>query len=168
MGMPRILKDMMIFNAGNAYIGEALSFTPPKLVRKLEEHRAGGMDRAVKVDMGGEPLECEIETAGPMRDVLGQYGGAIDAVMLRLVGTYQNDQTRGIDTLEFIVRGRHEEIDLGSYKVGEKNENKSKLALTYVKFDWNGATIIEIDVLNMVEIVDGIDRLAERRAALGI
>jgi P2 family phage contractile tail tube protein len=168
MGLPRTLKDMMIFNAGGAYRGQAMSFVPPKLARKLEEFRSGGMDRAVKLDMGGEALECEIETAGPMRDILGQYGGLISSVMLRLVGTFENDETGGIDTVEFTVRGRHEEIDLGTYKVGEKSENKSKLALTYLKVDWNGATVIEVDVINMIEIVDGVDRLAERRAALGI
>lgn len=168
MGLPRILKDMMIFNAGQAYVGDALSFTPPKLVRKLEEHRGGGMDGPVKVDMGGEALECEIETAGPKRDILSQFGGTINSVGLRLVGVFENDETGGLDTVEFTVRGRHEEIDLGNFVPGTKNENKAKLALTYLKVDWNGVTVIEVDRLNGVEIIGGVDRLADRRAALGL
>lgn len=168
MALPRNLKNMMIFNAGAAYVGDAMAFTQPKLARKLEEHRAGGMDRAVKIDMGGEPLECEFTTASPMRDVFRQYGGGITAVQLRLVGTYQNDETGGLDTIEITVRGRHEEIDPGETKVGEKTEMKVKMALAYYKLDWNGRTEIEIDAINMIEIVNGVDLMAESRAALGL
>jgi P2 family phage contractile tail tube protein len=168
MGLPRNLKDLMIFNEGRNYVGDAMAFTQPKLVRKLEEHRAGGMDRPVKIDMGGEPLECEFVTASPMRDVLRQYGGGISSVQLRLVGTYQNDETGMLDTIEISVGGRHEEIDPGESKLGEKTEMKVKMALVYYKLDWNGRTELEIDVINMIEIVNGVDLLADRRAALGI
>lgn len=39
---------------------------------------------------------------------------------------------------------------------------------TYYRLVWNGADLIEIDVINMVEKVDGKDRLAEQRAAIGL
>jgi P2 family phage contractile tail tube protein len=168
MAFPRNIKDIMIFNAGNAYVGEAMAFTPPKLVRKLEEHRSGGMDRPVKLDMGGEALECEIVTASPMRDLYEQYGGTISGQMLRLVGTYQNDEQGTIDTVEHVVRGRTEELDPGEQKPGEKTEQKTKLALSYYKMLWNGETVVESDPINMVEIVNGVDLLAARRAALGL
>ena len=168
MAMPRNLKDIMIFNAARAYQGEAMAFTPPKLARKLEEHRAGGMDRPVKLDMGGEPLECEFVCASPMRDVLTQYGGAISSQGLRFMGTYQNDETGGLDNVEHVVRGRHEEIDMGEAKTGEKTEFKVKMALTYYQLIWNGVTVIEVDVINMIEIVNGVDLLEARRTALGL
>ncbi|HEX8446265.1 MAG TPA: phage major tail tube protein [Sphingomonas sp.] len=168
MAFPRNIKDIMIFNAGAAYVGDAMAFTPPKLVRKLEDHRSGGMDRPVKIDMGGEALECEIVTASPMRDLYAQYGGSISGQMLRLVGTYQNDDTGELDVVEHVVRGRTEELDPGEQKVGEKTEQKTKLALAYYKMIWNGETLIEVDVINMVEIVNGIDLLEQRRNALGI
>jgi len=168
MAFPRNLKDIMIFNDGRAYLGEAMAFTPPKLVRKLEDHRSGGMDRPVKLDMGGEPLECEIVTSSPMRDLYAQYGGSISGQMLRLMGTYQNDETGQLDAIEHVVRGRTEELDPGEQKPGEKTEQKTKLALSYYKMLWNGETLIEVDVINMIEIVDGVDQLALRRNALGI
>ncbi|MEG3089758.1 phage major tail tube protein [Sphingomonas sp. PB4P5] len=169
MGLPRKLKNMMIFNAGVAYIGEADSFTQPKLTRKLEEYRGAGMDTGVKLDMGGEPIEVEFTCAGPMRDVLRQYGAVgVADVQLRFVGAYQNDDTGAVDNIEIVVRGRHEEIDLGESKPGEGGEMKVKTAVAYYKLTWNGATEIEIDALGMVLIVGGVDRFAEIRAALGI
>ena len=42
-----------------------------------------------------------------------------------------------------------------------------KTACSYYKLTINGATGIEIDLQNMVEIVNGVDRLAEQRRAIG-
>ena len=169
MGFPTKLKQMMMFNQGGAWVGETVSVTLPKLVRKLEEYRAGGMDRPVKIDMGGEALEIEATYGGPMRDVLRQHGMVgVGAVLQRFVGAYENDDTGEVTSIEVVTRGRHEEIDMGEAKPGEAGEFKVKSALSYYKLVWNGVVEIEIDVLGMVESVGGIDRMAERRQALGL
>jgi hypothetical protein len=69
--------------------------------------------------------------------------------------------------VEIVVRGRHSEIDFGSAKAGEDTEFKVKTACSYYKLSINGATVIEIDLLNMVEVIDGTDRLAAQRRAIG-
>ena len=169
MAFARVLKDMMLRNDGNAYVGEATSVTLPKLGRNFEEYRGAGMDRPAKMDMGGTALEMEAGFAAPMRDIIRQFGmTTLDGAALSYVGTYVNDETGGMDTYEVYVRGRHEEIDFGESKPGEKGDFKVKSALVYYKLVVNGVTEIESDVLNMVEIVGGVDRLADRRAALGI
>lgn len=168
MAFPRKLKTMNLFNEGLSYMGETGAVTLPKLGRNFEEWRGGGMDAAVKVDMGGTPLEMEWSTGGPMRDVLRQFGvTTLGGVYLRFAGAYQNDQTGTIDAIEVTVRGRHEEIDMGEQKVGEGGEFKVKSALVYFRLDWNGVEEVEIDILNSVFRVGGIDRLAGLRAAIG-
>ncbi|WP_267382225.1 MULTISPECIES: phage major tail tube protein [unclassified Sphingomonas] len=169
MALPRKLKNLMLFNAGNAYLGEVASFTAPKLARKMEEWRGGGMDGPVKIDMGSEALEAEWSCGGPMRDVIRQFG-VIDAtgVQLRFVGAYQHDDSGDVDAIEIVIRGRHEEIDMGEQKVGDAGEFKVKTAIAYYQLTWNGVVEIEIDLLGMVFVVGGIDRLAEIRDALGI
>ena len=67
MAFTRKLKQLMMFNDGNAYVGDTVSITPPKLTRKFEEYRAGGMNRPVSIDMGGEKLEMEATYGGFMR-----------------------------------------------------------------------------------------------------
>lgn len=169
MGLPRKLKDLMLFNAGVAYVGEVGSVTLPKLSRKLEAWRGGGMDGEVKVDLGQEAMEMEFTCGGLMLDILRQFGVMTAAgVMLRFAGAYQRDDTGTVDKVEVIVRGRHEEIDMGEAKGGEDTEFKVKSSLAYYKLVVNGRTEIEIDPINMVLISGGVDRLAERRAALGI
>jgi P2 family phage contractile tail tube protein len=169
MALRRVIKDMMVRNSGLAYVGDALSVTPPKLGRKFEGARSAGLDREVDIDMGGEKLEMEASFAAPMRDILRQYGITnVAGVQLNYVGTYANDETGGMDVVEITVRGRHQEIDFGESKPGEMGEFKVKTSLVYYKLEINGVEEIEIDVLNMIERVGGVDRLADRRAAIGL
>lgn len=169
MGMPRKLKDLMLFNSGLAYIGQVASFTLPKLTRKLDDWRGGGMDGTLKVDLGAEAMEAEWTLGGPMREVLAQYGvTSVTGVGLRFACAYQQDDSGDVDSIEVVIRGRHEEIDMGEQKPGEAGEFKVKTAVAYYKLVWNGVTVIEIDVLAGILIVDGVDRRAELRAAIGL
>lgn len=166
--LPPKLKKMDLFNEGQSYVGEIVSVTLPKLTRKFEEWRGGGMDSAVKIDMGGEPLEMEFTLGSPMRDVLRQFGMVgVAAAFLRFAGVYQNDADGSLTLVEITVRGRHEEIDFGEQKVGESGEFKVKSALAYYRLDWDGVTEIEIDILNDIYLVGGVDRRAEIRALIG-
>ena len=169
MGMPRKLKNLNLFNNGVTYIGQVGEVTPPKLARKLESWRGGGMDGGIKADLGQEDLEMEVSCGGFMRDAFGQYAIAQhNGVMLRYAGGYQRDDTGEVDAVEIVVRGRHEEIDMGKGKPGDDTEFKFKTACSYYKLVVNGETLVEIDLVNMVENVAGTDNLAATRAALGI
>jgi P2 family phage contractile tail tube protein len=167
--MPRTLKDQMMFNEGLAYMGDAKTVGLPTLTRKNEGYRGAGMSGEVQMDMGMEAMELSVTCGGPMRQILRQWGTpTVDGVYIRFAGNYQADDTADVDHIEVIVRGRWSEIEMGDQETGEAGEFKSTLAVAYYKLVWNGRTEIEIDPLNMIEVVDGLDRLAERRALLGI
>lgn len=169
MALPRILTDLMLFNEGQNYMGQVLSVTLPKLARKTEDWRGGGMFAPVKLDMGLEALELEATYGGPMRDILRQFGViGLAGVYQRFVGTYQQQDTGTFDTVEIIMRGRHDEIDRGDAKTGEAGEFKVKTSLVYYKEIWNGRVEIEIDAMNMVQIINGVDLMAQRRNAIGL
>lgn len=166
MAMPKKLKNMNQFNEGQSWLGEVASITLPTLTRKLEEYRGGGMDGTVKYDMGLEAMEMESTYGGPMRDILRQFGQTGMAGIYQRFAGYYEDEAGDIAAVEVTVRGRHEEIDMGEQKPGEGGEFKVKSSLSYYRLDWNGVTEIEIDVLNMVFTVGGVDRLADMRAAI--
>lgn len=159
MPLPMKIKNMNMFNEGQSYLGQVASVTLPKLGRKLEGWRGGGMDGAVKIDMGAaEDLDLECQFGGPMRDVLRQFGGlTVAGIYLRFVGAYVDDATGTLDTIEITVRGRWEELEMGEAKPGEGGEFKTKFACAYYRLDWNGTTEIEIDRLNGVFNVGGQD-----------
>ena len=168
MAMPRKLKNLNLFNDGDSYIGQIVEVKLPTLTRTMEDYRGGGMNGPIKIDQGQEAIELEWKCGGMMRGVLDQFGVAKhNQVMLRFAGAYQRDDTGQVDAVEVVVRGRHEEIDGGTGKAGEDTEFSVKTACSYYKLSIAGATVIEIDVQNMVEIVNGVDRLAEQRRAIG-
>lgn len=169
MGMPRTLKNCNVFNEGQSYMGEIAEIALPKLARKMEKYRGGGMDGEVDIDLGQQALELELSCAGIMEQVFDQYGITKAAgVMLRFAGAYQRDDTGDVDAVEVVVRGRHAEIDMGKAKPGDKTDFKVKSSLTYYKLSMNGKEKIEIDLLNMIFKVNGVDRLAEQRKAIGL
>lgn len=171
MAMPRKLKNMNLFNDGTSYMGVAKSATPPPLSRKMEGYRGGGMNGPVKADLGwsDDGIQFEWKTGGLDLIVLKQFGMIkADGVMLRLAGAYQQDDTGEVAAVEIVVRGRHETIDMGESAPGEDTEHSITTTCTYYKLTVNGEVLIEVDLLNFIEIIDGVDMLAEQRKAIGV
>ncbi|MFH4181048.1 phage major tail tube protein, partial [Acinetobacter baumannii] len=52
MSLPKKLKLMDLFNEGNSYLGQTGEVTLPKLGRKFEDWRGGGMNGNIKWDAG--------------------------------------------------------------------------------------------------------------------
>ena len=168
MALPRKLKLMNFLADGNSYHGQVTEITQPKLAMKLEEYRAGGMFGAVKVNLGVEALEVQFKMGGYMTELLKQFGGSIDGTPLRFAGAYQQDDSAEVTAIELVMRGRFGEIDNGTSKSGDDTEQSYTVPLTYYKLIENGRDLIEIDLLNSIFIVNGNDRLAEHRAAVGL
>jgi len=169
MGLPRKLKNFNVFNDGNNYIGKVEEVTLPKLSRKMEEWRGGGMDGPVSIDLGQEAITLEWTGGGLLKEALSQYGiTQVGGCLIRFAGAYQSDDTGAVDAVEVVVRGRHKELDFGSAKPGDNTQHKFTTPCSYYKLSINGAIKIEIDLLNLIFMVDGVDRLAEQRRALGV
>ena len=171
MAMPRKLKNFNIFNDANSYQGIVKNITLPTLARKMEAYRGGGMNGPVKADMGLSDDGIQVEWTLGGWDLLAirQWGAtSASAVALRFTGAVQQDDTGATPAVEVVMRGRHEEIDFGSAEPGGDTEHSITTTCTYYKLSVDGEVLVEIDILNMVEIVNGEDILADQRAALGI
>lgn len=170
MALPKKLKMCNLFNDGNSYLGQTGEVTIPKLVRKFENWRGGGMNGNVKIDLGlGDDIsEFTWKLGGIDSQILEQFGAVtVAANMLRFAGSYQRDDTGETEAVEIIVRGRHEEIDFGNQKVGDDTETTIKTQWSYYKLSINGVVKIEIDIPNMIERVNGVDLLEKHRANIG-
>jgi P2 family phage contractile tail tube protein len=169
MALPRKLKNLNVFMDGVTWIGEVSGVTLPKLARKLEDYRGGGMNGPIGVDMGlDETIKMDVTTGGWIRQAAQSMGAAThDAVQLRFAGAYQRDDTGEVDAIEITVRGRFQEIDRGDSKPGDDTEVKHTIVCSYYRETYNGVEDVLIDLPNMVEVYGGVDRLAEQRAAIG-
>ncbi|KFK93379.1 MULTISPECIES: phage major tail tube protein [unclassified Serratia (in: enterobacteria)] len=172
MALPRKLKYLNLFNDGLSYMGVVSSVTLPKLTRKLENYRGGGMNGAAPVDLGldDDALTVEWTIGGLPDDALwSQYAAASAAtVPLRFCGSYQRDDTGDVVAVEIVLRGRHKEMDFGDQKQGEDTETKISTQCTYYKLTVDGKERIEIDTINMIERVNGVDMLEQHRRNIGL
>lgn len=170
MALPKKLKYFNVYVNGTSYMGEIESFTPPKLTRKLENYRGGGMPGVAPIDLGydDDALTLEWSIGGLAYQVLEKHGGLINGVTLRFAGAYQKDDSEDFVKVEIIVNGRHKEHDRGELKQGESNSTKITTQCTYYKEIIDNEEITEIDFINMIDKVGGKDRLEQARRAIGI
>ena len=165
--LPAKLKNFNLFFDGASWIGLVPEIALPKLSEKLEGYRGGGMLSEVDVSMGLEKMEMEIKAGGLVRGALRAFGRpGVAATQARFVGAYQEDVAGGVLAAELVVRGKVTEVDPGSAKVGDNTEWPVKMSLSYIKWTVAGRVEVEVDVLNNIMIVDGVDRMSAIRAAL--
>ncbi|MFC2994857.1 phage major tail tube protein [Acinetobacter sichuanensis] len=171
MALPKKLKMMNLFNEGNSYQGQTGEVTIPKIARKFEDWRGGGMNGNIKWDAGlaDDISEFTWKLGGIDPLVLSQWGAAtVDAIGLRFAGSYQRDDTGETSSLEISLRGRHEEIDFGNQKPGDDTEKTIKTIWSYYKLTIDNIVVVEIDIPNMIEKVNGVDLLEKHRANIGL
>ena len=168
--LPKTLKNFNLFIEGEGYAGRVEELTLPKLSRKMEEYRGGGLNGDIEIDLGMEKLEMEFTLREYSREVLNQWGVCDTAgVGLRFLGAaVRDDSTCETDSIEVVIRGRWRELDFDTSKSGEMSTLKVMVAATYYKYLVNGDEVIEIDHINMIEKVNGQDRLEEQRKALSL
>jgi P2 family phage contractile tail tube protein len=162
--IPSIFKNMSMSLEGVGYLGKSEELTPPKLALKTEEHRGGGMDAPIDIEMGMEGLTSEWSMAGLEEGMIAQFGSRTDRLVFR--GAYV-DQDGNTKSVKIQQSGLVKEADMGSWKAGEKAVNKFTASLTYYELVIDGKQICEIDIPNMKRVINGVDQLAEQRAALG-
>lgn len=72
-----------------------------------------------------------------------------------------------IRNLSVEVRGYPKKVDLGKLGVAKTSDTSGEFTCEYIKVQIDGKVYTEIDKHNMVCVIDGVDYLAEIRAALG-
>ena len=163
-----ILKNFNLFIDGRGYAGNIDEAQLPALNLTIEDFRAGGMDAPIGLDMGMEKLELSFVLSKYDTDTLKQFGlgeGAETQVTLRagLESYGVADATRVVVN----ARGKVKGVEFGAMQPGAKSSVTFTMDLTFYRYTQAGEVIHEIDVINMVRRIGGVDRLASMRAALG-
>lgn len=168
--MPKTVRDFHLMADGRSYIGLIQNFEAPKIQKKTEEILNGGMGGAVEIDMHFEKMECSWTANEHIAQMIALFGIADQqGVMLRINLAVENCAPgTSTEPVTYVVRGIVKEIDDGTAEMGKKTEIKYSMALSYYKKEVNNVPILEIDFINYVYRVNGIDKYAARRAALGI
>lgn len=165
--LPRHLRNFSVNIDGRGYAGRADEVTLPTLSLATEEHRAGGMDMPVEVDMGMEVMELSIVLSDYDEQVIAGFGLLGAGVPITLRGAIQR---QGEQAQPVIVRcvGGLKSRDPGTWSVGGKQTTTLTYSVRKYSESINGVEYVNIDAENMTRVINGVDQLASQRAALGV
>lgn len=163
-----ILKNFNLFVDGRGYAGQIDEYNPPDLAIQTEDFRGGGMDAPLALDMGQEGLETSFGLAAYDADVLALWGVAEGQQVAFTARGALESYDGTIKPVVHAMRGRITTIARGAWVAGQKASLTITMRLDYYREEHNGVTLNEVDVVNMVRIVGGVDRLAAQRAAIGL
>lgn len=165
--LPRVLKNFSVMVNGTNYVGRIKECKLPDLKVKSESYRGGGMDAPVDLDMGMESIDCEMTFAEHNPELVKTFGlfNANTPIVLR--GAIQRQGEEAVP-VEVRLQGGSKEITRDNWKAGETGSLKMVVNCNMYTEKISGETVVDIDILNSVRIVGGIDQLASMRAAIGI
>ena len=163
-----IRKNFNLFVDGRGYAGQTDEFNFPELSLQTEEYRAGGMDAPIDLTTGLEKLTADFTLSSASKDVMSLFSVREGAQVKFTVREAMEDFDGTVGSIVHNLTGKIIKIAQGGAKAGEVPKDKYDLSLTYYKKTVNGTLVHEIDVINMVTIINGIDVLSDIRAALGM
>ena len=161
---PFILKAFNITVDGRGYAGKGTTATLPVVKLKTEDHRGGGMDGPVAIDMGMEKLECSIAIAEMTAELMATVG---TRASLTLRGSLEDGNGPPRPAIARL-KGLWTEANPGDWKPGEKGEAKHMCSPEFYSLHIGGREVYYIDVPNAIRRINGVDQLAGRRAAIGV
>ncbi len=164
MAIPRVIRNFNAFVDGFSYFGIATEAKLPQLKIMTEAHRGAGMDGPVGIDMGTEAMSAEITFAEWKPELLGKTGTQ-QRFVLRPAGV--GDAT-DIDTIIVTVGGLITGAEMGDLKPGTNATLKLMMDVRSYRMEINGVVLHDVDVVNGMRMIGGVDQLADLRAAMGI
>lgn len=162
--LPKIIKDFTGFIDGVGLAGRLEEGTLPKVALVTEEIALAGMGGTVDASMGLlEKMESDLTMVGLSSDFTKMIGSEDGGLTLRGAISDGTETQAAV----FQMRGLFKEVEFGSMKRKDKGSTKIMVSLSYFKANIGGTDVLEVDVINKIFKVHGVDRFAEQRAALG-
>ena len=169
-----LLKNFNLFVAGRGFAGQIEQLTLPKLSLKTEDFQLGGLDTPVKMDMGLEPMTCELTLTNYDAAIISGFGHNVSRstseklTSFVLKGAYQPFDLTGfkryaIEAITVNLTGTWQSLDFGQWQSGQQAKLTAVINVRYYQLKLGKKTAIEIDVDNKVRKVNKQDQLKSLR-----
>lgn len=164
--LPRVLKGFTVYVDGRGHIGRVESAKLPPLSLVTEAYRGAGMDAEIDIDMGMEKLDCSIVLADYDPSIIKLFGLFNGNVPIVMRGAFQR---QGEAAIPVVIRlnGGIKNLDRDDWTQGKRTTMNLMANCTSYSEEINGEKVVDIDILNGIRVIGGVDQLASVRAALG-
>lgn len=168
MKIPQVINRFNLYRNGTKLIGTSGEVALPEVTNLTDTIEGAGTGGNLEIPVIGltDTMNIQIPYTTLSKDAFAMMNPN-EAADLLLSGAIQGMDSGtgkvGYTQLSIAVRGVVKTFTPGSVKAGAKMESSVTLSLSYYKIVIDGTTMLEIDKLNGVYIVNGEDVLREVR-----
>ena len=165
-GIPEVINDFNLYLSGNKLGGHTGEVALPPFEAMTSTTSGAGILGEYEAIVVGHYGSMEQEI--PFRCINEDYFKMVrpdEAVELTLRGAIQYNvkatQSTDYMGMRVVFRGKCKEINIGTVKQREGMDSAIKLEVTYMLIEMDGKKRVELDKLNSVFNVNGVDLLAK-------
>lgn len=167
--LPDKLNNFNVYDGKTRLVGVSSEITVPSFDPLTDTLNLAGMAGEIESEVIGSygSMKLEIPFANMSGDFFA-FAASTNPVVIRGSMEIFNTQTQAKDTVPIVVtvKGRTLNINPGVLKKGGKGEPSITKEITYIKITINGSTMVELDKLNNICIMGGVDLLAKIRSQI--
>jgi P2 family phage contractile tail tube protein len=161
-----VLQAMNVYVDGVGKLGWVEKLTTPKISKKTDKFRGGGMLADRVRQFGYEAFEFDFSLNAFDPQTIRQAGlFSKNAVTVSFTAALDGDNNAQ-HSANFITRSVFTAADPGGWEAGKKAMLQAKGACAALKLTMDGAVIYDIDIDADKYIIDGVDEYAWIKAAL--
>jgi uncharacterized protein len=165
------VQDANVYINGTSTHGQASEVSLPEIQFSKSEYKALGLIGSLKFFNGVDALEATIKWNYPDNDVQVACANPRKAIELMVRSNktvYTNGDVTDEQPVVVYLRGTSNNHGLGAFKAKEDTDLSTKFDISYIKEEVNGRAIVELDIINNIFRIDGVDQLAAYKQNLGI
>ena len=170
--IPEMVTDAKVYEDGNDNMIGIASVDLPELSSMTTSITGGGLAGEIDAPVKGhfQSLEVTLNWRTPHVTAMCMSGGK--PVKLEIWATVQNMDSGANEyedeCLRVIVHGRAKTYAPGTLETGNTTDSSNTIEAHYLKIEYAGKTIVEIDKYNYKAILNGVDLLAQVRKNIGM
>jgi P2 family phage contractile tail tube protein len=165
------LTNANVYCEDKSMLGRAEEITLPEVNFTMTDHKALGMIGVRQFPNGIDKLEGKIKWNSFYDDAFKKFANPFKALRLMVrasVKIWEGGDL--VDEKPYVVylTVQTKKTPLGGFKQNDQVELENDISCTYIKVEYDGQLMMEVDVDNNIYNVAGEDLLATYRANLGI
>lgn len=168
MKIPEKVSQFNMYEDGKKLVGLSGEITLPSLESLTETISGAGIAGEYETtsigQFGSLSMEIPINRLYDKNFSL-MSPGQKHLVLRASVSAYDSSIGTSVEEgLKVTIRGNPKGLDLGKIAVGKPTESKNTLEIMYIKIELGGKVLLELDKINFIFILNGVDVLAQIRS----
>lgn len=159
-----------VYIDGVNMLGRASEVDAPEIMAKMSEYKALGLIGSFELPSGFDKMEMRIKWNAFYQDVAIKFINPFKkvSVMVRAsLEVWEGGDLVSQKPVIIYATCQSKGFPLGKYKQQDNVEMESKLSCTHAKMEIDGVEVLELDIMNNIFKVNGVDQMAEYRANIG-